>query len=358
MPSRTNLGPLTTPFTYPSSCAIAVHDCSTCDDFWQAQTCTDNGFNSQGVQDNIDCWPSRANTDLSTGVALNGWGFYSPGLSCPVGYTTACGATASVESGFTFQYPLTAGETAIGCCPPGFTCNYEPGGAQTCISAGTTGSFAAVTCSSGTSDGFNYFNVPETTAVTESGGATTTAFISTVAVYAPLFQLLYQSSDVSQAQQTSASISIGLNGGSTSSSSSSTGSSGLSVGARAGIGVGVAIAVLVILAAIIAFGIRKRKQKQNASYVNEIMTFEPRPQPGGGGPEAQAAYYPYQTDQCQPTEYSHQIGRSLQTDNTPLTDLSHHSSRSPYSPYNQQHQEDYTQVVEMGSAMPHSELPS
>lgn len=47
--TRTNLGPLTTPFSYPAHCAVAVRECASCDVFWQAQTCTDN--NANGVQD-------------------------------------------------------------------------------------------------------------------------------------------------------------------------------------------------------------------------------------------------------------------------------------------------------------------
>lgn len=114
---RTILGPLTTTFTYPSSCSVAVEECSGCSSGWQAQTCSNNGFNGQGVQDNPECWPPRSNAHISTGVAFNGWGFYSPGLYCPEGYATACSATAGVDGGFTFQYPLEASETAIGCCP-------------------------------------------------------------------------------------------------------------------------------------------------------------------------------------------------------------------------------------------------
>lgn len=117
--ARTNLGPLTTAFTYPSSCAIAVQECADCALAWQAQTCSDNSFNTQGVEDNVDCWPERTNPDISTEVALNGWGYYSPGLECPKGYRTACSATGTGTSsgGFSFQFPLLESETAVGCCP-------------------------------------------------------------------------------------------------------------------------------------------------------------------------------------------------------------------------------------------------
>ena len=59
----------------------------------------------------------RAVSSVSTGVALNGWGFYSPGIQCPSGYATSCVATEGVVGGFNFQFGLLPSETAIGCCP-------------------------------------------------------------------------------------------------------------------------------------------------------------------------------------------------------------------------------------------------
>ncbi len=119
MPTRSNLGPLTTAFTYPASCTLNVVGCITCGLAWQAQTCSDNPANTQGVEDNPDCWPPRAaDNGLATVAALNGWGFYSPAFRCPVGYTTACSATGTAANGFAFQFPILDSETAIGCCPP------------------------------------------------------------------------------------------------------------------------------------------------------------------------------------------------------------------------------------------------
>lgn len=115
--ARTNLGPLTTTFTYPSSCASVVQQCATCDYAWQAQTCSDNSANTMGIQDNANCWPPRSNLSVATPVALVGWGFYSPGLICPTGYHTACSATGSIGGGFGFMYSPAPSETAIGCCP-------------------------------------------------------------------------------------------------------------------------------------------------------------------------------------------------------------------------------------------------
>jgi hypothetical protein len=109
---RYNLGPLVTPFAYPSTCTSAFLDCSTCPDAWLAQTCGDNG-----VQDDRDCWPPLFNGDLLTSAPFNGGGFYSPGILCPVGYTSACSATGGGDTSYSFQYDLLDAETAIGCCP-------------------------------------------------------------------------------------------------------------------------------------------------------------------------------------------------------------------------------------------------
>jgi len=115
--TRSNIGPLTTAFTYPSSCAIAVLDCQTCSDAWQAQACSTNAFNSQGVQDNPACWPPQSNDEYLTDKAFNGGGFYSPGVSCPTGYSAACSATYGGITEYSFQFPLVSSETAVGCCP-------------------------------------------------------------------------------------------------------------------------------------------------------------------------------------------------------------------------------------------------
>ena len=73
----------------------------------------------------VPCWPS-ATTTPPPGEKINGFGYYSPGLYCPSGYVSACtqamlpnGAPSPMTSGvsFSFQFPPSAGETAIGCCP-------------------------------------------------------------------------------------------------------------------------------------------------------------------------------------------------------------------------------------------------
>ena len=114
--SRSILGPLTTIYV-PSG--ICTNYGGSTDDFvaFQAQGC------SGGIlQDTASCWPSA--TIPAPNPPYTSWGFYSPGTICPSGYYSACGAgfanEASITSStpyFSFEYPLIAEETAVGCCP-------------------------------------------------------------------------------------------------------------------------------------------------------------------------------------------------------------------------------------------------
>lgn len=121
--TRANLGPLTTTWTAPSICNQAWLACSDCDYAWQGQACNGDGSNS----DTLSCWPPIATSLSSVVVApFLGLGFYSPGIACPTGYTTAC-AMQGAQNGlqtpvagsqqFQFGYAPTLSETAIGCCP-------------------------------------------------------------------------------------------------------------------------------------------------------------------------------------------------------------------------------------------------
>ena len=123
-PSRSALlGPLTTVFTPPPACTVAVMNCNTCNIGWLAQTCYSSNSAQQNASGEPSCWPSQTSTRHGT---LAGYGFYSPGLVCPSGYTTACAAAGTAKTAvpglaggtvFPFQYSLFPGETAVGCCP-------------------------------------------------------------------------------------------------------------------------------------------------------------------------------------------------------------------------------------------------
>ncbi|CAK7219553.1 hypothetical protein SCUCBS95973_003854 [Sporothrix curviconia] len=291
---RTNLGPLTTPFTYPASCTVNIIQCSYCLVAWQAQTCSNNPSNAQGVQDNADCWPPRAttgSTSISTGVALNGWGIYSPGLSCPVGYNTACSATGTTVGGFQFQFPISSYETAVGCCPPNYTCSW--GGntdAQTCISVVSTGSFSALQCSSGTSNTLSYYTVPSTATVTTTQTSTMSAsgsgagaasastvtstavnlyLFNTVTLEAPMFQLVHQANDLPSSSSGGSSSTTPAETGTTSTATatgSPSPSSHLSNSAVAGISVASVVVGLALIGAFVYLFIKQRKAKRQIAY--------------------------------------------------------------------------------------------
>ena len=120
--ARSMLGPLLTTFTPPSACQSYGGPSTNLESGYQEQNCSD-----AIVVDDASCWPTASVSAPSP--RLNGWGFYSPGTVCPSGYAVSCGAgfiessvntdsgTTSVPPNFDFQFPLAAGETAVGCCP-------------------------------------------------------------------------------------------------------------------------------------------------------------------------------------------------------------------------------------------------
>lgn len=115
---RTLLGPLTTTWTAPPVCSYAMAlGCSTCSTGWQGQTCN----SASNAHDWTDCWPPRASSMIDPGVMM-GWGFYSPGIAYPQGYTTAAMATSGGSTGWGLEYSLTDGETAAACCPTYVNC--------------------------------------------------------------------------------------------------------------------------------------------------------------------------------------------------------------------------------------------
>ena len=110
----TNLGPLTTTFTPPAGCAVAVGAGGLegrKDVAILAQSCAHDK-----PVDAATCWPSASKIfEQSTPPQ----GYYSPGLHCPIGYWSAC-SVIGVSTGsadFPVQLRLNNGETAVGCCP-------------------------------------------------------------------------------------------------------------------------------------------------------------------------------------------------------------------------------------------------
>lgn len=112
---RTILGPLTTTFTQPPQCTTAAAEVSGQTLLGQlAQVCGPEG----GAID-TSCWPPTSGAGAGPATHTQGLGFYSPGISCPAGHTSACSATAGLfgKTEWPLQYTLSASETAVGCCP-------------------------------------------------------------------------------------------------------------------------------------------------------------------------------------------------------------------------------------------------
>ena len=126
------LGPLTTTFTPLPGCTTLFVSPDQPYYLYQGQTCTD----SETFVDDPQCWPTPE-TLRSRSIAaenLSGRGFYSPGLVCPAGFTSACRLTGTYhqafptatesstwrtafDPNFQFQFGLLPEETAVGCCP-------------------------------------------------------------------------------------------------------------------------------------------------------------------------------------------------------------------------------------------------
>ena len=197
------LGPLTTTFTEPPNCNIYVYG------LWRGQHCSRNT-----PVDFFLCWPPV--TATIPDPPFSGLGYYSPGLICPDGYTSACATTVSSDSAsdnasviqkaasstdlpeFSFRFPpSTIGERAVGCCTTGFSCAYDPMfHAQTCLATSPLNVWTGI-CESD-----NIVSITTTVAFVsmQSGQATTIGTGYTLS--APLFQLNYQLSDLSNVPTT------------------------------------------------------------------------------------------------------------------------------------------------------------
>lgn len=171
-------------------------------------------------------------------------GFYSPGLVCPDGYLSACTATWDGFSDWQVQFPMTAGETAVGCCPRGYNCDNWNGG--TCTLVPTSTVVPIVTCRGNTTGPSAQETIQE---------RETSAF----KFYAPMIQINWQASDRSSTLELAQSTS----GAATSSSTpSSEGPSQLASGAIAGIVVGSVGGIGLLL---IAFWLLKRHRRKKAT---------------------------------------------------------------------------------------------
>ncbi|KAI8663117.1 ADH-N domain-containing protein [Fusarium sp. Ph1] len=232
---RTILGPLTTTFTQPSSCRDLVGLCETCHAAFQGQSC-----GQMGAQDNPSCWPPTSAGAPSPTHPLRGWGIYSPGIVCPSGHTSACTAIAGGNSEWLVQFSMKAGETAVGCCPTGYSCANNYG--NTCVVGPTSTVVSTVICEGGTSGSFSQLTIRDTTTS------------SPYAFFAPMIQINWQPSDIiasSTSWQTKSTSTLPASGTSTANSPSSAGGPSPSliggVCAAAIIFIGLIVSVIFIL---------------------------------------------------------------------------------------------------------------
>ncbi|KAK3900946.1 hypothetical protein C8A05DRAFT_16806 [Staphylotrichum tortipilum] len=285
---RVVLGPLTTVFIPPAPCSIAVGLCTTCDVAWWGQTCA-----LMTVQDDPGCWPPTTDGVPEPTPPLLGWGFYSPGLECPAGYTSACTEIAgqSAAGGWKAQYQMLPGETFVGCCPPGFRCDNLSG--QTCLMRAKSTTLPTVSCETGASNNFGFTTLPN-------------GRVNTLNLYAPMIQLAFQSSDRTALTTTSSSTSTANTSSSTTTTTSTTTASltpsttpppstSLTPGAIAGIAVS-ASAVLILLILAAAMLIWRRRQRDRPATANPPPTYNSESQ----GPKNLTHYYAGDTAELGP----------------------------------------------------------
>lgn len=222
------------------------------------------GASGEKMTEDTQCWPTPTSTLPPNQPIASG--FYSPGLECPAGYTSACTAVSQTSGdvafpiatpapfGGNFQFALDPGETAVGCCPNGYACAAYPGSGQQLCSAAVTSSFLAMDCVAGTPTNTRVQTVPFAT-------------VSTVEVWAPLIQINWRSED---RQDTAGGHATTVTSraptahpfppSSALSSPRHSTSSGLSTAAKAAISVSIVSAVILVLSIIIFFCVQRRKR--------------------------------------------------------------------------------------------------
>ncbi|KAH8772493.1 hypothetical protein F5883DRAFT_641863 [Diaporthe sp. PMI_573] len=196
--AATILGPLTATFTQPPECTTAVAQVS--GEVLLGRLAEVCGVET-GVLDTA-CWPPTSFGVPGPSTESPGWGYYSPGIICPAGHTSACSATGGLlgKKDWPMQYTLSDTETAVGCCLNGYACDNL--GGQTCVK--TTTSLAVPTTNCGSEDNANAI-LPRQTA-------------TAVTLLAPMFQIVWQSSDLVPGPAASSTSSQPLETGSSSSS--------------------------------------------------------------------------------------------------------------------------------------------
>ncbi|KAI9667107.1 MAG: hypothetical protein M1831_001284 [Alyxoria varia] len=267
-PSRPVLGPLTTTFTPPPSCSFLYAVGET--EFNRASTCGDF------YGDDLSCWPPPTARVREKVADLAGYGIYSPGLYCPKGHATACRATAGNYGGFSFQFPLGGGETAVGCCPTGYECDPQiaTGPSQYCFQTLSRGETTQIVAAPSCSGDIITHDFPKT--VSASGDDDSSTVYSDATLFAPLFQLVWKGSDRREGDlNNSAASAADAEGGDDDGSSN--------VGAIAG-GVVGGVAGLAILLVVFFWLLRRAKKRRQVGKSNQEEAAEYHA-PAGTGKE-------------------------------------------------------------------------
>ncbi|TLD25267.1 hypothetical protein PspLS_05667 [Pyricularia sp. CBS 133598] len=308
---RTMLGPLTTTWRPPAICTYPMANCdeaTRCTTLWQGQSCNPD----RKAHDWTDCWPPRTSGAPFPGVMM-GWGLYSPAYQCPEGYTTAASAVEGGRAGWDVQFSMERGETALACCPSGYTISSivaTSTTAQTCIAVATSSAFSTVQCVDGVLKDYGELTVPGR------------GVASTYTLFAPLIQLNYRAQDrpssggsggsggSSMPLETGSSTPLpsssdSSGGGNSSSSDNNNNSSGdqggLTLGTKVGIGIGAVFAL--IITGLLLFFMRRALQRRRANMpIGEMLPDEKKGIPGQ--PELGGAEINELDDTSRPQELS------------------------------------------------------
>lgn len=143
MDERANLGPLTTQWTPPASCSVPIledacsaTECTAYYGFMCSHTIGSSvGFFTSGSLSSSTVSVFTANYKMTVDTAcfppitldlkpsyesrLNGYGYYSPGLECPSGYSKGwlLAPDGKGRRDWAPQVATAPGETVAGCCP-------------------------------------------------------------------------------------------------------------------------------------------------------------------------------------------------------------------------------------------------
>ncbi|KAL1838749.1 hypothetical protein VTJ49DRAFT_2247 [Mycothermus thermophilus] len=198
----TALGPLTTAWSMPEDCKVNVVLCPTCDEGFRGQQCVVSNGEAR-AEDHTRCWPPVTAAAGSPQWPFMGWGYYSPGISCPVGYTTACTAEYGGRSEWAHQFTLVPGETAIGCCPVGYRCDNRNG--NTCVADADRGHTTVITtgsCVDGRMVNVGPATLPDLVTFTATDGNSEGQVVTRtrdMVLLAPMYQLNFKASDLPRA---------------------------------------------------------------------------------------------------------------------------------------------------------------